>query len=175
MLNLNVREILQERVVAAMTVDDQNLVAAIARHFLRGLLQEIELQALAIRDGSGLMLGFEDLTEVVLGEDHGIFLPGGIQARVPYINKVRPQRPGWAVLFDDSERQYAGAPRLFQGFDKVRPGKLFPSHGQRLRGGGARNKTQAGRQFEQRQQRLFHVVAPTPKAIRSSVVRSIGV
>ena len=78
----------QKMVVAAMTVDDQDFLAAIARHFIGGFLQEFELQFGAISEGAGLVFGFEDLAVEISWKDDGEFLGGGVFGEIAHIDEV---------------------------------------------------------------------------------------
>src|SRR5262245_14892785 len=117
--------------IAAVAVDDEYLLAAIARHFVSGLLQELELKLEAVGDSSGFVARFKDLSEVILREHHRIFLFGGGQADVPDVNEVGAQREVWSVLFQDAEGKQAGALRALDSLRKIWRRKFFPLH-QRL-------------------------------------------
>ena len=78
---LRLREEREQRVVAAVAVHDDDLFAAVAVHLADRLVQEGELRGKAVGDGAGLLASFEDLTEIVLGEDDGVFLLDGIHHR----------------------------------------------------------------------------------------------
>jgi len=60
-LELRLREKRQQAVVAAMTVHDDDLLAAISGHLVGRLLQQLELQAPAVGHRAGLVLRLEDL------------------------------------------------------------------------------------------------------------------
>ena len=84
----------------------------------------------AVGEGTGLMAGFEDLAEVVLGEDDGILLLYRVhhgEADVEQIGSERQMRP---VLFDDAERQHANALRLMDSGNEIGSGQLLPMRGQ---------------------------------------------
>src|ERR1043166_5199396 len=65
-------------IIPAMSVDDQDLLASVARHFVRSLLEEFQLQLRAVSHGAGLMLRFENLAEVILGKNDRIFTLGSV-------------------------------------------------------------------------------------------------
>ena len=67
LVELRLREEGQQAVVAAVAVDDQNFLAAVARHFVGGFLQESELHVAAVGHGAGLVLGLGDLAEIIFG------------------------------------------------------------------------------------------------------------
>jgi len=72
------------------------------------------------------VLGFENLTEIILGKNDGEFLLGCAQGRVPNVEKVRAEGQMRAMLFQDAEGQQAGAFGLLDGIAEVRGSQLFP-------------------------------------------------
>src|SRR5712691_512407 len=95
--------------VSTVTVDDEDFPAAIARHFTGGLLEQLQLEFHAVGNGSGLVLGFKNLPEVVLRKNDGVLLLDRLQGSVPHIEKIRAQRQMRPMLFQDAERQQARA------------------------------------------------------------------
>src|SRR6267143_404958 len=60
--------------VSAMTVDDDNLLAAIACHLIGRFLEQLQLEFHAVGDGSRFVFGFKNLSEVVLRKNNGVLL-----------------------------------------------------------------------------------------------------
>ena len=112
-------EIGQQAVVAAVPVHDNDLLAAIPRHLVRRLLQQLQLEAATVRDGPRLMLRFEDLTEVVLGKHDGVLLLRRIDRDVAHVDEIVAERQMRAMLLHDAERQEAGALRTRDGILEV--------------------------------------------------------
>src|SRR5207253_9965821 len=104
-VELRLREEGEKAVVAAVTVDDQDFLAAIARHLVGGLLQQSELQVAAVSHGSGFVARFGDLAEIVFGEDDCVFLLGGMERGVADIEKIGAERQVGTVLLQNSERE----------------------------------------------------------------------
>ena len=94
-----------------------------------------------VGDGAGLLARFEDLAEVVLGEDDGVLLLHGVRHGEAHVEQVGAERQMRAVLFDDAEGQHADALRLVDGLHEVGSGELFPFGGEaRLRNCTARER-----------------------------------
>ena len=126
---LGLSEQREQAVVAAVAVDDDDLLAAVARHLAHRLLQQGELRRQAVGDGSGLLARLEDLAEVVLGKHDGVLLLDRVHHREAHVEQVGAQRQMGAMLFDDAERQHAHALRLMDCLDEVRAGQFFPFGG----------------------------------------------
>ena len=84
----------------------------------------------AVGEGAGLLLRFEDLAEVVLGEDDGVFLLHGVHHGEANVEQIGAERQVRAVLFDDAEGQHAHPLRLVDGLNEVRGGEFFPLGGE---------------------------------------------
>ena len=123
-----------------MSVYDDNFLAAVARHFVSGLLQQFQLQLRAVSDGTGLVFGLENLPEIIFGINDGILLPGAVQRGVADVDQIGAERQLRPVLLENAERQHARALSFLNGGNKVTCRELFPLHRQRLRGrdGGRR-------------------------------------
>ena len=127
---MGLREQRQQAFVAAVAVDDEDFLAAVARHLLHRFLQQRELRAQAVGNGSGLLLGFEDLAEIVFGEDDGVFLLDGVHHGEADIEEVGAERKMRTMLFDDADGEHADALRLVDGLHEVGGGELFPLGGE---------------------------------------------
>ena len=64
----------KQMLVPSMAVHDDNLLATVARHFIGRFLEQLQLEFHAEGDSPRFMLGFKNLSEVVLRKDHGEFL-----------------------------------------------------------------------------------------------------
>ena len=128
-----------------MTVHDQDLLAAVARHLVGGLLQQGQLKPAAIGHGAGLVLRFRDLSEVVFGKNDDVFLFRGVQSGITHVEQIGAQGEVRSMLLDDSEWQQTRALRTLDAFAEISGGEFFPVHGE-LAGGsrglrlGARHK-----------------------------------
>src|ERR1043166_1103400 len=144
LVELTLREIGKETFVAAVAVDDKNFFAAVTRHLVGGFLQEIKLNLTAVGDGAWLVLGFENLPEIVFGKNDSEFFLGGVQRGVTHVEKICAERKMGAVFFQNADRENAGAFGEFDGLAKIGGGELFPVGGKSLlsrkRGGGERKE-----------------------------------
>ena len=134
LVELCLREVWQQAFVAAVAVDDQNFLAAVAGHLVGGFLQQGELQVAAVGYRAGFVAGFDNLAEIIFGEDDGVFLLGGVQRGVAYIEQVGADGQVRAVLLQDAEWQNRQVPcERRMPSTEVGGGKFFPMHGE-LRG-----------------------------------------
>ena len=131
---LGLREIGEQVVVAAVTVRNQDLLTTVATHFVRGFLQEFELQMLAIGDGSGFVAGFENLAEIIFGEDDGVFLSDSVEDGVADVDEICAEGEMGAVLFNDAEGEDADVLGLLEGSDEIWRGEFFPFDGEGISG-----------------------------------------
>src|ERR1700676_4374795 len=137
------REEGKDVLVAAVTVDDDDFFASVAGHLVGGFLQELQLEFAGVSDGSGFVLGLKNLAKVVFRKDQGVVLLGGVQRGVTHIEQIGAQREMLAVLFQDAEREQAGALSLAYRGGKIGRGQFFPFHGElglRARGGAQKQK-----------------------------------
>ena len=79
LIELSLGEKGKQMLVAAVAVDDEDLLAAVARHFIGGFLEQLQLEFHTVGDGSRFVLGFENLSEIILRKDEGELLLGGLQ------------------------------------------------------------------------------------------------
>src|SRR5712692_8182500 len=133
--------------VSPMAVDDNDFLAAIARHFIGGFLEQFELEFHTVRDGSRFMLGFENLAEVVLRKNEGVLLLRCLQRRVAHVQKIRAKRQMRSVFFQDAERQQTRAFGKLNGIAKLRGSQLFPFHG---KFGLSVDRTSSNERYKQR-------------------------
>ena len=131
---LGLGEIREQVVIAAVTVRDQDFLATVAGHFVGGFLEQFELQMLAIGDGSGFVAGFENLAEIIFGEDDGIFLRDSVEDGVADVDEVGAEGEMGAVLFNDAEGEDADVLGLREGFDEIWGGEFFPFDGEGVSG-----------------------------------------
>lgn len=143
LFELRLREKGKKAFVAAVAVDDDDFLAAVAGHFVGGFLEKFELEFAAVSDGAGFVFGFEDLAEEILREDDSVFLFGGVQRGVADVEQVRAEREMRAVLFENAEGEQASALGLGDGGAKIGGGEFFPTDGEfglRTSGNGAQEK-----------------------------------
>src|SRR5215467_4631724 len=140
----------QQAFVAAMAVYDDDFLAAVAGHFVGGFLQKFQLEVAAVGDGSGFVLGFEDLAEIVLRKNDRIFLFGGVQRGVADVDQVGAEREVRPVLLENAERQYAGSFCLLDALAEIVRGQFLPVGGEFLLGGNRAGQDQ--RQSERKQE-----------------------
>src|SRR5258708_21976280 len=101
-----------------MPIHDENFLASIASHFICCLLQQFQLQLGAVSDGSGLVLRFKDLAEVVLGENNRILLLDAVLDGITDIDEIVAKRQVRPMFFDYPEKQYSCALCFFKGLLK---------------------------------------------------------
>src|ERR1700693_454297 len=130
LLQLTLREKRQQMLVAAMAIDDDDLLTAIARHLVRGLLQERQLQLRAVGNRPGFVLRLKYLPKEILRKDYGIFLLGSLDRRITYIQQIRTERKVGSMLFQNAERQQTSTLRLLDGIAEIARGQFLPVHGQ---------------------------------------------
>src|SRR5215469_1155690 len=118
-----------------MAVDDYDLLATVARHLVGSFLQQVQLQPSAVGNGPRLVLGFEDLSEVVFGIDNRVLLCSTMERHVADVDQISAERQLRTMLFDDAKREEAGALGLLNRFHKVSRGQFLPLDGERLRQG----------------------------------------
>src|SRR5260370_36612677 len=112
----------------AMPIHDETFLASIARHLIGCLLQQFQLQLGTVSDGSGLVFGFKDLTEIVLGKNNRILLLDAVLDGITYIDEIVAKRQVWPMFLDDPERQYACALRFLKALLKFSGGHLLPPY-----------------------------------------------
>src|SRR5207244_11791113 len=88
--------------------------------------------------GSRLVLGLENLAEVVLGKDHGVLLIDSVQRGIAHIEQISSERQVRAMFLQNAKGQQACALGLLNSATKVRGSQFFPM----------------GREFALRPQRL---------------------
>src|SRR5579863_3956454 len=64
-IELRLTEILDQRIVAAVAINDQDLLAPVPRHLRDRFLQHLQLQVRAISDSPRLMPRLEDLADEI--------------------------------------------------------------------------------------------------------------
>ncbi len=150
----------QQAVVAAVPVHDDDLLAAVAGHLVGRLLQQLELQAAAIGNRPRLVLRFEDLAKVIIGEHDGVFLLRGIERDVTHVEQIVPERQMRSVLFQDAEWQETGALRLGDAGLEVRRGQFLPMHRElrRRSGRGLRTQHRGAKHIQGNRERFVHWV-----------------
>src|SRR2546426_498704 len=134
-LELRLREVGKQAVVAAVTVHDDDLLAPVARHLVGRLLQQFQLQSPAVGDCAWLMFRLENLPEVVLGKDDGVFLLGGIERHVSHVEQIVSQWQMQPMLLQDAEWEQARGLRTSDGVAEVTcllPFGILEKHGLHL-------------------------------------------
>src|SRR5262249_28239909 len=120
-----------------MAVDDQDFLAAIARHLVGRFLEQRQLQAAAVGHGAGFMLGLGNLSKIVFGEYDRVFLIGRVQRSVAHVEEIGAERKMRAVFLENAERKQADSLGAMNTFPEVRSREFFPMDRKfRLRGGG---------------------------------------
>jgi hypothetical protein len=127
-VELRLREIRQQAVVAAVPVHDDDLLAAVARHLVGRLLQQLELQSAAVGHRAWLLFRFGNLPEVVRGEHDRVFLLGGVQRDVAHVEQIVAERQMRPVLLHDAEGEQAGTLRTGDGVAKLGSRQFLPLH-----------------------------------------------
>ena len=130
LVELCLREIRQQAVVAAVAVDDQDFLAAVAGHLVGGFLQQGELQVAAVGHGAGLVPRLGDLAEIIFGENDRVFFFGGVQRGVADVEQIGAERQMRAVLFENAEGQQACSLRAMNALAEIGGGEFFPVNGE---------------------------------------------
>ena len=78
--------------VAAVPVDDDDFLAAVARHLVGGFLEQLQLKFHAVRDGAWLVLGFKNLAKIIFRKNDSEICLHSRQRHVPDIQKIGSQR-----------------------------------------------------------------------------------
>src|SRR5208337_241847 len=115
-VKLSLGKIGKKAFVTAMAVDDDDLFAAVAGHFVCGFLKKEQLQFRAVGDGARFVLGFKNLSGEVFGEDHGVLLLGGVLGDIAHVEEVGADGKMRPVLFEDAEGKKACSLRFCDGF-----------------------------------------------------------
>src|SRR6266567_5505361 len=80
----------------------------------------------AVRHGSRLVFGLENLAEVVLRKYHRVLLIGRMQSRIAHIEQISAQGQVRAMFLQNAKGQQACALRLLNGAAEVRGSQFFP-------------------------------------------------
>src|SRR5205814_9985211 len=84
----------------------------------------------AVCHGSGLVLGLENLAEVVLRQYHRVLLIGRMQSRIAYIEQIGSQGQVRSMFLQNAKGQQACALGLLNSATKVRGSQFFPMGGE---------------------------------------------
>src|ERR1700751_319073 len=126
---LALSKVRQQMLIPPMPIYNQNFLAPIARHLIRGLLQKLQLQLRTVSDGPRLMLSFEYLPKVILRKNQSILLSSRLQSRITYIQKIGPQGQMRTMLLQNSKRQNTSPLRLANSRPEIGRRQLFPANG----------------------------------------------
>ena len=77
---------------------------------------------------------FGNLSEIILGEDDGVFLLGGVQRGIADVEQVGAEREMRSVFLQDAEGQQARALRAMNAFAEVGGSEFLPVDGELGRG-----------------------------------------
>src|SRR5437667_4802893 len=80
----------------------------------------------AVCHGSGLVLGLENLAEVVLRKYHRVLLIGRMQSRIAYIEQIGSQGQVRSMFLQNAKGQQACSLGLLNGAAEVRGSQFFP-------------------------------------------------
>src|SRR6266571_5865328 len=130
LIELGLRKVGEQAVIAAMAVDDQDFLAAVAGHFVGGFLQQGELQVAAVGHGSRLVASLGDLAEIIFGKYDYVLLLGGVQRGVTHIKQIGAERQVWTMLFQNSEGEKTCPLGAMNAFAEVGGGEFFPVDGE---------------------------------------------
>src|SRR6266581_3068177 len=119
LIQLRLGKVGQQTTIAAVAVDDQYFLAAVASHLVRGCLKQCQLQIATISDGAGLVTGLGDLAKIILREDHSVLLLCRMQCRVTRIEQIGANRHVWPMLLENAEWQQARALRTLDRLEEV--------------------------------------------------------
>ena len=88
------------------------------------------MQLHAVGDSSRFVLGFKNLSEIILWKDDSELLLRRVQGGMAHVEKIRAQRQMWPMFFQDAEWKQARALGLLNGLAKIAGGQLFPFRGE---------------------------------------------
>src|SRR6202162_5361347 len=98
LVQLRLREIGEQAVVSAVAVDDNYLLASVARHLVGSFLQESELRLATVSHSAGLATGLGKLSEIIFGEDDDVFFLGRVQSGIADVQQIGAERKMRSVL-----------------------------------------------------------------------------
>src|SRR5882672_8315901 len=130
LIHLRLREEGKQVLIAAVAVDDDDFLAAVARHLVGGFLKQPQLKLHAVGHGARLVLGLKNLAKIIFGKNDGVLLLRGVQRRVAHVQEIGAEREMWAVLFQNAEWEQTRALRLLNRQAEVRCRQLFPLRGE---------------------------------------------
>src|SRR6516225_478284 len=134
--------------IAAVAVDDENLFATVAGHFIGSFLEQLQFEWGAVCDGSRFVLRFKDLAEVVLGKYHRVFLLGSVYGCIANVEQIRTKRQMRPVLLENAKRKNTGALRFLNGSAEIVGGELLPLHRQLILRLEHRRRDQTATQYD---------------------------
>src|SRR5579885_200956 len=108
-IELRLGEIRKQVLGAAVAIDNEDFLAAVARHFIGSGLEKLHLQFGVVSDGAGFVASFGDLAKIVLGKNDGVFLLRGMFGDIADVEEVGANRQMRSVFFEYPERKQAGA------------------------------------------------------------------
>src|SRR5256885_1097141 len=73
-IELALGKIRNQVLISSVAIDDDNLLASIASHLIRGFLKQAKLQLHAVGHRAGLVLRLENLPEVIFRKNHSVLL-----------------------------------------------------------------------------------------------------
>lgn len=126
---LDLGEIMDQVIVTAVSVDDDDLLQTVPGDFLAGIFHQADDQLRIDADAAGVMACFQDLGEDEIREDNRRLQLGGTVAKSAPDEHIRAQRQIMLVALDTGKRQQAYPFGLLDGLRKSVAGQLLPSHG----------------------------------------------
>ncbi len=120
------RKIRKQAIVPAVSVNDQDFLAAITGHLVSSFLQQGQLHAAAVRHRPGFVLRLSNLTKVVFGEDDRVLPLGGMECGIAHVEQVGAEREMRPVFFENSERKKTYSGRAVDAFTEIGGGEFLP-------------------------------------------------
>ena len=105
--------------ISAMTVHNENFFATVSGHLVGRLLQQIHLHMRAVGDSAGLMLRFENLAEIIFGENDSVFLLRRMQRDITNIDQIGAERQLRSMFFENSKWQHTSALALLDAAGEI--------------------------------------------------------
>ena len=156
---LSLPEVSKEVRVATMAIGKDDLLEPVPRELVTCFLQHLPDHVGAVCDCPGLMLCLEDLSNVILREDHTIVLSRRTQYDFPHVEEVRTQGQLRSMLFQNADRYNAHSLGLCNCLDELGCRQFLILNGETC---GWSNRC-LGRGFGTYQNLYCHEVTPSAK------------
>ena len=125
-IELCLREVWKQAIVAAVTIHNDDLLATVARHLIGGLLQQLELKSRTVSHRAWFVLRLKNLPEIIFRKNDRVFLLRRIQRRVAHVQQIVAQRQMRSMFLQDAERQQTHTLTTRNGIAELSRAQLLP-------------------------------------------------